>query len=68
MVPSDPTWSSVDPGLRVRELMGGGGGTLLWSRRDFLSVFYPIWLSLPQAFLSCHRSPLGFQGFPDYWL
>ena len=26
VVPSGPMWSSVDPGLRVRELIGGKGG------------------------------------------
>ena len=26
VVPSGPRWSSVEPGLQVRELIGGGGG------------------------------------------
>lgn len=68
VVPSGPMWSSVDPGLRVEADGVRGGGPFSGPSVTSFPCFIQFGFLCPGPFCGCHRSPLGFQGLPEYWL
>ena len=60
MTPRGSHWPDVakcGPGAACLRAVGGEEGTLLGSRHDFLSTFYPLWLPLTWAFLWVSETP-----------